>query len=240
MRLREIHTHKTQQLLIEQPKKFQKNDNIIIKKERNMANQVKFITSHSARVKRAKEFLKRYPEKVSLIDREAFVEFFLLEDIERLYKFRLKNIVSAAEATGTLDGQLSSVAAERILSASLHLLRSAIEVSKNKILLGRYSEVWKAIPEGALMRAAGSTKYLEQMKAMLVDLLGQLSPESLRAMQVILKRNEELDAIKAHEANVQLVKGISVEEFESTVNPSVLEVSDVEKNNKNKPNPNIT
>lgn len=204
-----------------------------------MANQVKFITSHGTRVKRAKEYLKNYPEKVSLIDREAFVEFFLLEDIERLYKFRLKNIVSAAEAAGTRDGKLSSAAAERILSASLHLLQSAIEVSKSKLLLGRYSEVWKAIPEGAFMRAAGSTKYLEQMKSMLVDLLGQLSPESLKSMQVVLKREEELDEIEAHELNVQRVKGISLEEFESVVGPSILDISEVEANNKKKSNPNI-
>lgn len=54
----------------------------------------KIIRSHRARSKQAKEMLKNNDEyrgeTISIIDREAFVEFYLLEDIVRLYNNRLK------------------------------------------------------------------------------------------------------------------------------------------------------
>ena len=54
-----------------------------------MKAQTKFITSHRVRVARANELINQLPERISIIDREAYVEFFLLEDIVRLYEYRL-------------------------------------------------------------------------------------------------------------------------------------------------------
>ena len=54
----------------------------------------KIIRSHRQRVKAAKDLIPSNPiyrgERISIVDREAFVEFFLLEDIRRLYQMRLK------------------------------------------------------------------------------------------------------------------------------------------------------
>ena len=52
-----------------------------------------FITSHRMRVKKANETIKNLPERISVFDREAYVEFFLLEDIVRLYDYRLTSVL---------------------------------------------------------------------------------------------------------------------------------------------------
>ena len=54
--------------------------------------QSKTIRSHRARVRQANEALKNDPklskERISIVDREALVEFYLLEDIVDLYQVR--------------------------------------------------------------------------------------------------------------------------------------------------------
>lgn len=204
--------------------------------------QQKFITSHGFRVKRANDYRKKSPEKISIIDREALVEFYLLEDIERLYLYRLDRNIKKS-ATDTKYGKISGRAAQNILRSTLYLVKSAIEVSKNKIDIGRYSDVWKAIPEGALMRAASNMNYLDKMKEMLGDLLGELSPEALDAVQKVIDSEEELNDLEAHEANVRALRGWTEDEFNQIVNPSETDVIDENginknKNDKNKPNLN--
>lgn len=54
--------------------------------------QQKFITSHRDRVQRAIKLISNLSEHISIFDREAFVEFFLLEDIERLYRSRYQKV----------------------------------------------------------------------------------------------------------------------------------------------------
>lgn len=189
-----------------------------------MSKQQKLITSHGFRVKRAKEYVANSPEKISLIDREAIVEFYLLEDIQRLYIYRLNKAIQSPPSQ-TRDGAMSSAMTQKILQSTLHLIKSAIEVAANKINMGSYSDVWKAIPEGALMRAASNIKYLEKMKEMLSDLLGQLSPEALQAVQIVMQRDEELDEIRDNEANYCAHFGISLEEFEAITNPSASSVT---------------
>ena len=203
-----------------------------------MSKQQKLITSHGFRVKRAKEYVKNSPEKISIIDREAIVEFYLLEDIQRLYVYRLNRAIQSPPRQ-TRDGAMSGASTQKILRSTLHLIQSAIEIAEDKINTGRYSDVWKAIPEGALMHAAGNLKYLEKMKEMLSELLGQLSPEALQAVQVVMKREEELDDIRDNEANYCEHFGISLEEFEAITNPSASSVTAAAVTPKSRLNPKI-
>lgn len=202
-----------------------------------MAKQEKFITSHSARVKRANEYCKNSAEKISIIDREAIVEHFLLEDIERLCKARLVRIINSPNETSY--GKRSGIAAERLLRATLHIITSAIEVSKNKIILGRYKDVWRAIPEGALMRAAKNMKYLDKMRSMLEELLGELDEEALEAIKEVLIMEEKMDDAAIHEANYCQYHEINVDNFNAVTNPTVSVKANDNKNGKTNNNPNL-
>ena len=51
------------------------------------------IRTHQQRVKDTKIFLEQHGLKLDIIDREAIVEFFLIEDLYALVKFNMEKIL---------------------------------------------------------------------------------------------------------------------------------------------------
>ena len=201
-----------------------------------MSNQAKFITSHRSRVKRAEEARKNSPEKISIFDR-AFVEFYLLEDIVRLYEYRLD--LEQKKKVETRAGEMAKKRNIEKFAAIVNIFKSAIEIAWGEITSGNYKAVWSAIPEHALMVAANSLKYLPELRDLAVKLLRALSNDALEATQQNVLFDESLDEIEDHESNVRRVKGLpSAEEIDEVIRAIEVAIPD-DKKNKNKPNPNI-
>lgn len=175
----------------------------------------KFITSHRFRVKRAEEARKNSPEKISIFDREAFVEFYLLEDIVRLYEYRLE--MEKKKNVETRAGEMAKRRNIEKFTALINIFKSAIEIAWGEITSGNYKAVWKAIPEHALMVAANSLKYLPELRDLAVRLLKTLSEEALEAVGQNVAFDESLDDIEAHDANVRTVRGL----------PSAVEINEI-------------
>ncbi len=175
----------------------------------------KFITSHRFRVKRAEEARKNSPEKISIFDREAFVEFYLLEDIVRLYEYRLE--MEKKKNVETRAGEMAKRRNIEKYTALINIFKSAIEIAWGEITSGNYKAVWKAIPEHALMVAANSLKYLPELRDLAVRLLKTLSEEALEAVGQNVAFDESLDDIEAHDANVRTVRGL----------PSAVEINEI-------------
>lgn len=202
-----------------------------------MSNQVKFITSHGYRVKRANEYRKNSPEKISIFDREALVEFYLLEDIVRLYEYRLD--LEKKKKIEKRAGELATKKNIEKFVAVVDIFKSAVEVAWAHITAGNYKAVWSAIPEHALMVAANSLKYLPELKNLAIKLLRSLSNDALYATQQAVLLDEALDEIEDHEANVRSVKGLpSTNEIDEVIRAIEVAIPD-EKKNKNKPKPNL-
>ncbi len=202
------------------------------------------IRSHRDRVKQANEFLKnseRYRvERISIFDREAFVEFFLLEDILSLYKIRLQD-----EESRTGETRAEQMAIERNMTkfkAIVSLFNSVIGVARAAINSGEYSLVWKAIPEYPLMMAANSTRKLPQLREMAATLLQALSDGMMEAGREVERMDEDLDNLESHEANVRKVTGLpSMEEIEAVIQEAERAIPDPKdsKTKKSTINPNL-
>ena len=187
--------------------------------------QQKFITSHRFRVSRAKRAIQNSPERISIFDREAYVEFYLLEDIVRLYEYRLE--AEKRKVVTTRAGELGKNRNIEKFSAIINIFKSAIEIAWSEITSGNYKNVWKAINEHALMIAAGSMKNLPELRQLAVALLKELSEEALAATQENAEFNEQLDDLESHEANVRSVRGLpSAEEIDELVRAAEVAIPD--------------
>lgn len=202
-----------------------------------MAKQTNYITSHRSRVQKAKEIIAERREKVSVFDREAFVEFFLLEDIARLYEHRLEE--EKSKKVETRAGQMAKERNIQKFTAVLNLFKSAIEIAWGQITAGNYSGVYQSIPERPLMTAANNTKYLPQLRKIAVKMLKILSDEAMLATQESISFDEALDELEDHEANVRAIKGLpSVSEISEVIKAAELAIPDDKKVVK-KPTPKL-
>lgn len=133
----------------------------------------KIIRSHRERA----EQVKRYHERrISVLDEEAFVEFLLLEDIVKLYEARLKN--EREKAYVVPNKRANELKVQQNIakfSAIINLFNTAIGAARVAIDSGDYKRVWKAVHEGALMKAAKRIKYLPELKKYGIELLCELS-----------------------------------------------------------------
>ena len=199
-----------------------------------MSKQETFITSHRYRVKRAKDKLREWPEKVSFFDREAFVEFFLLEDVVRLYQYRLGR--EKAKIVNTRAGEMAKRSNVEKFTAIINIFESATEIAWGEITAGNYKTVWSAIPERALMVAANRLKYIAQLRELAVKLLRTLSESAMSATEQAVLLDEALDDIEDHEANVRLTKDLpSASEIEELIRAVEVAIPDERKSVKNKP-----
>ena len=203
-----------------------------------MSSKTKFITSHRSRVKRAEEARKNLPEKISIFDREALVEFYLLEDIVRLYQYRLD--VEQKKHVETRAGQMAQKRNIEKFTAIINIFKSAIEIAWAEITSGNYKAVWRAIPEHALMVAANSLKYLPELRDMAIRLLRALSDDALTASEQNVLFNESLDEIEDHEANYRRIHDLpSAEEIDEIIRAVEVAIPDsAQSKSKSKPNIN--
>lgn len=166
----------------------------------------KIITSHKSRVQRAEAARMASGEIISIFDREAYVEFYLLEDIVRLYQARLD-----AEKQKVVDTYIGRLAKERNIQkfeAIILLFKSAVEVAWAMISSGNYKAVWKNIPEHALMVAANNVKYLPKLREIGVDMLKTISDETMVALEENYRLGQDAAAVVDHEVNVRTVKNM--------------------------------
>lgn len=181
----------------------------------------KIIRSHRARVKQANDMLKNNPrykgESISIFDREAFVEFYLLEDIVKLYNIRLKE-EQAYIPQGRADEKGKRLNIEKF-SAIINVFNAAIGAARTAINSGNYKRVWKAIHEGALLAAAKSVRNLPEMRELAIELLRELSTDMIEAVSISQGLDEDLDDLDAHEANVRSVKDLppTMDEIEEVI-----------------------
>ena len=200
----------------------------------------KTIRSHRARVKQANDTLKNNPrykrERISLIDREAFVEFYLLEDIVKLYNTRLRE-EQAYTPQGRADEKGKKQNVEKF-SAIIAVFNAAIGAARSAINSGDYKKVWKAIHEGALMAAANSVRSLPELKSLAIELLRELSEDMVVAVGVSHELDEDLDDLEAHEENVRRVKDLppTMDEIEEVIRAAEAAIPDRKKTSRLDPN----
>ena len=200
----------------------------------------KTIRSHRARVKQANETLKTNPrykrERISIVDREAFVEFYLLEDIVKLYNNRLRE-EQAYVPQGRADEKGKRQNIEKF-SAIIAVFNAAIGAARSAINSGDYKKVWKAIHEGALMAAANSVRSLPELKSLAIELLRELSEDMVVAVDVSHELDEDLDDLDAHEENVRRVKDLppTMDEIEEVIRAAEAAIPDRKKTSRLDPN----
>ncbi len=202
--------------------------------------QQKFIRSHRARVKQANETLRNNPryrgERISIVDREAFVEFYLLEDIVKLYNIRLRE-EQAYVPQGRADEKGKRQNIEKF-SAIIAVFNAAIGAARSAINSADYKKVWKAIHEGALMAAANSVRSLPELKSLAIELLRELSEDMVVAVDVSHELDEDLDDLDAHEENVRRVKDLppTMDEIEEVIRAAEAAIPDRKKTSRLDPN----
>lgn len=157
----------------------------------------KFVTSHRIRVKKAKMALADSPEKISCFDRQAFVKFYLLEDIVALYQYRLRN--EEAKMLTTRAGEMTRERNIEKFKAIITVFESAIEVAWGAITSGKYKVVRRAVKEYALQTAVGDIKYLPKLRSLAVEMLKELSDEMLVMAEEQATLNRSLDDIEKRE-----------------------------------------
>ncbi len=200
----------------------------------------KTIRSHRARVRQANETLKNNPrykrERISIVDREAFVEFYLLEDIVKLYNIRLRE-EQAYIPQGRADEKGKRQNIEKF-SAIIAVFNAAIGAARSAINSGDYKKVWKAIHEGALMAAANSVRSLPELKNLAIELLHELSDDMVVAVDVSHELDEDLDDLDAHEENVRRVKDLppTMDEIEEVIRAAEAAIPDRKKTSRLDPN----
>jgi len=198
-----------------------------------MKKKEKFITSHRERVKKAEMRRRESPEKISIFDREAFVEFYLLEDIVRLYEYRQQK-----ELTKVVTTRAGEIAKKRNIekfSAIINIFKSAIEIAWGEIDAGNYKAVWRSIPERALMVAANNLKYLPEMRDLAIKLLKNLSNEALEATAENMELEESIDDLEDHEENVRRMRDLpSSEDINEMIRAIEIAIPQEDKFKKNK------
>lgn len=195
--------------------------------------QQKFITSHAERVKRAQRLIDQMPERISIFDREAFVEFFLLEDIERLYRYRYQKVESRKPITP--EGIFAQKKQLEKMHYLIYMLVKCIEIMHGKLDEGAYSDVWKAIPEHQLKMTANNFKYLDRLIEITEDMLNDVSKEALALARKMKEQDEFMNDLEIHDANARSYYNIS--EFDGEI-AEIISSNAVDANTKNKPNLN--
>ena len=166
----------------------------------------KFIRSHRDRVKQANDYVKSSHLTISIFDREALVEFFLLEDIVKKYEFLLnKECKKELETQGGIKAKQSNI---EKFNAIINVFKNLVEIAWSQIDSENYKVVWKSIHEHQLMSAASSLKYINELRDLSITMLKELSNEALMAAEANQGLNESLDALANHENNVRIVKGL--------------------------------
>lgn len=200
----------------------------------------KTIRSHRARVKQANDTLKNNPryrrERISIVDREAFVEFYLLEDIVKLYNTRLKEEQAyVPQSRADEKGKQSNI---EKFSAIISVFNAAIGAARTAINSGDYKKVWKAIHEGALMAAANSVRSLPELRELAIEMLRELTADQMEAVGVAHELDEDLDDLDAHEANVRSVKNLppTMDEIEEVIRVAEAAIPDRKRNSRLDPN----
>ncbi len=199
----------------------------------------RIIRSHKERVRQANDTLKnnsRYNiERISIFDREAFVEFYLLEDIERLYRMRLAN-EEAYVPQGRADerGRVANI--ERF-KAIINLFQAAIGACRAAISAGLYKAVWKAIPERALMVAANSVKRLPVLREIVGDILRDLYKDKTFVELVLKGVNDDLDDYDINDKNTREYYQLPTQdEIDEVIRSAEEVIPDKKRNNKVTPN----
>ena len=200
----------------------------------------KIIRSHRARVRQANDTIKNNPrykrERISMIDREAFVEFYLLEDIVKLYNIRLKEEQAyIPQGRADKNGKQSNI---EKFSSIINVFNAAIGAARTAINSGDYKKVWKAIHEGALMAAANSVRSLPELRKLAIELLRELSSDMIVAVSEANELDEGLDDLDAHEANVRAVKNLppTMDEIEEVIRAAEAAIPDKKRNSRLDPN----
>lgn len=202
-------------------------------------SQQKFITSHRFRVKRAEEIRKKSREKISIFDREAFVEWFLLEDIERLYTYRRDKAKLEATRTETRQGTFYRKKQCEKMGYLLYMLKQCIEIMQGKLDEGAYADVWRAIHEHQLMVAAGNIKHLDTLISLTETMLKEVDADALKLAKKKLAGDEFMDELEAHDANVRSYYGLPSDAEISQILDVVEVDAPAEDSRINKPKPNI-
>lgn len=167
------------------------------------------IHSHRARIAEAKDWIRRDGLRCSIFDREALVEFLLLEQVKAELEHRMIRFKSDYETAESLLGKNALEGKMVTTENTIKILTSVIELLRAFIYDGEYSLVWKVIPEHVLMKAATNTKKIEEL-LFVVTAIGDdtyakaLDVEGVRKFgeNVATKSKEEFDAKRKSQDDV--------------------------------------
>lgn len=167
------------------------------------------IHSHRARIAEAKDWIRRDGLRCSIFDREALVEFLLLEQVKAELEHRMIRFKSDYETAESLLGKNALEGKMVTTENTIKILTSVIEVLRAFIYDEQYSLVWKVIPEHVLMKAATNTKKIKEL-LFVVTAIGDdtydkaLEVEGVRKFgeNVATESKEEFDAKRKSQDDV--------------------------------------
>lgn len=113
------------------------------------------VRTHKERVKYVRFLLETETYKsrlISNIDREAFVVFLLLEDLDKLYKKRFEYKLN--------DKREHDYKILKTYDEIIYFLNSSITIAHSCIITGHYKTVWSNVSEKALIAASESEKHI--------------------------------------------------------------------------------
>lgn len=143
--------------------------------------------THRERVKAATLDCERNGEKLNIFKREARVEFYLIEDLQKSATECATRIEQAMQngKYRTKAGLTDAMIQKRRYEAFAEALSVIIEIAMNRIWAGDYSGVTRMIPEHELMRAARAAKVSPKLK--------QIVEKMLNAGKDIMENNEDIN-----------------------------------------------
>lgn len=156
-----------------------------------------FITSHYKRVIKANNAIKYSPEINHRKAKNAYVKFYLLEDILELYKYRLT--IEEEKVLNTHAGEMAKARNTEKFKAVVTIFESVIEVAWSAIISGKYKVVKCAIKERALIAATGNINCLSKLRELAVNMLKELSNEVLIAEEEKYNFDKSLDNLEKYE-----------------------------------------
>jgi hypothetical protein len=166
------------------------------------------LRTHGERIKAAKAIIQSRNQKINIIEREAFVEFLLLEDIHKDYSERLLRAKRDYDAAADAFDKRTNQSNVRIFNAVVKVFRALISVTKALIEQGNYTAVWSAIPESKLAKMAKDPKRYGELAELSAIILKRLGNDAIAGEEVGKILDEAIEDFDSNKANARVVYDI--------------------------------
>ncbi len=175
----------------------------------------KFLRTHNERVKIAEKHRKESLERINIIDREAFVEKYLLIDVKKMYEHRLRIAIANREKAKSPQSKKIYQSNVVLFAGIVDAYTELIDICEALIAAGRYKDVWKNIPETQIYYFSKNAKNVKIFQELTNKMYDDILDAGYKLEQERAQSEEERQYIDNKYANLRAVNRAS---FDGTVN----------------------